>query len=309
MLWKAMVGLGVAALWIWPAGSDEITVGGTVYREVYVREGGNMYYVQVPDTGAVLSVAKDGMDSAALKISPDPEYRQGLLRRWKEKAARPSGNNVSPTRPTPPARISEPENQAAEPKVLRASGTAMADRAAALEAQGDPRQDGHISYVKLHDVPLGEGLRAVLRPEGLDYAVRDGTVYISSPQRLREEAWEPVQTRSYPVSMVGGDRMPKLVLRYPGVSAGGNGGGYAGGNSGRYGGMSGGQYGMNTGGGMGGYGGGYGGGGGFGGARGMYGGGGGYGPDVTVISNISDLFSTIDDRMVGEFGPIGLTGR
>lgn len=28
--------------------------------------------------------------------------------------------------------------------------------------------------------------------------------------------------------------------------------------------------------------------------------------DVTIISNISDLFSTIDDRLVGEFGPIQL---
>lgn len=38
---------------------------------------------------------------------------------------------------------------------------------------------------------------------------------------------------------------------------------------------------------------------GYGGGMGMY-------NDVTVISNISDLFSTIDDHLVGEFGPIKL---
>ncbi|MGC8739549.1 MAG: hypothetical protein ACP5UA_13030 [Candidatus Hydrogenedens sp.] len=38
---------------------------------------------------------------------------------------------------------------------------------------------------------------------------------------------------------------------------------------------------------------------GYGGGMGMY-------NDVTVISNISDLFSTIDDRLVGEFGPLRL---
>ncbi|MCX8064974.1 MAG: hypothetical protein N3G21_07360, partial [Candidatus Hydrogenedentes bacterium] len=65
------------------------------------------------------------------------------------------------------------------------------------------------------------------------------------------------------------------------------------------------------GGGMGMYGGGM-----YGGGMGMYGGGmygrgmgmygGGFGRDVTTLSNISDMFSTISDQLVGELGPVGI---
>jgi len=78
------------------------------------------------------------------------------------------------------------------------------------------------------------------------------------------------------------DSLPKIVLRNPSVSGGGF--------PSRVGMVN---YGMNpfSGGGMGRIPTGYG----FG--MGMF-------NDVTVISNISDLFSTIDDHLVGEFGPI-----
>ncbi len=94
-----------------------------------------------------------------------------------------------------------------------------------------------------------------------------------------------------------------------GYSGGGGGGGFS--NYGGGGGRSGGGYGGGSsygGGGRGG--GGYGGGGGgYGGGGGGYGGGGrggGGGRDVTSLSNISDMFSTIEDSRVGELGAVGL---
>ncbi len=104
---------------------------------------------------------------------------------------------------------------------------------------------------------------------------------------------------------------------YGGGMYGGGMGGYRGGMGGYGGGMYGGMGGM-YGGGMGGYGrgmggmyggmGGYGGGmyGGMGGMYGGMGGMGGMGRDVTTLSNISDMFSTISDQVVGELGPVGI---
>jgi len=90
----------------------------------------------------------------------------------------------------------------------------------------------------------------------------------------------------------------------------GGGGGQFGGGGGQFGGgMGGGQFGGGGGQFGGGMGGGQFGGGGFGGGGGQFGGGGmggGMGQDVTSLSNISDLFSNINDQMVGE--PLAIPG-
>ncbi len=152
-----------------------------------------------------------------------------------------------------------------------------------------------VPYVKLQDVRLRDALDATLRPMGLGYEVHDGYVFVSTPERLRTEVSEPLQSRAYQLRNGGSDTLPKIVLRNPAQVYGGGGyggarGQYGAGGYGGYGGARG-QYGA------GGYGGGYGGGGG---GYGGYGGGMRGGPDVTAISNISDLFTTIDDRQVGE---------
>jgi len=104
-----------------------------------------------------------------------------------------------------------------------------------------------------------------------------GTAYSSniSNRRIDSKAYGLYNTR-------GTDSLPKVVLRNPPVS----GMGYlSGGNRINYGAnafMGGGVGRMPMG---------------YGGGMGMF-------NDVTVISNISDLFSTIDDRLVGEFGAI-----
>lgn len=168
------------------------------------------------------------------------------------------------------------------------------------EIEVDPvygeKTDGRVPYINLKSVTLGEGLQALLRPLGLDYAVQPGFIWISKPTVIRRESFEKLETRYYELRNAGSETLFKVVLRNVlggvadtygyGGGMGGYGGGMMGGGMGGYGG------GM-MGGGMGGYGGGMGGG------RGGYGGYGG-GRDVTMISNISDLFTRIPDMMVGE---------
>ena len=201
------------------------------------------------------------------------------------------------------------------------------------------KSDGIVPYISLKDVTLREALKALLRPLGLDFSVQPGFVWISKPEIIRQESFESLETRFYEMRNVGADRLFKLVLRNPfggvggmgGMGGGGmyggmgsfggrgygggiyGGGMYGGGMGGMYGGGMYGGYGGGMYGGMGGYRGGMGGmyGGGMGGMYGggmygMYGGMGGFGRDVTTLSNISDMFSSISDQIVGELGPVGI---
>ena len=197
------------------------------------------------------------------------------------------------------------------------------------------KSDGRVPYINLKNVTLAEALQALLRPLGLDYSAEPGFIWISKPQIIRRESFEKLETRYYELRNAGSETLFKIVLRNTMGGVGGMGGmmgggmgGMGGGMMGGMGGMSGGMGGMGGGmmgggmgggmmggmGGMGGMRGGMGGmgggmmgggmggmGGGMGGMGGMRGGmGGGMGGDVTAISNISDLFSNINDQMVGE---------
>ncbi|OQC04787.1 MAG: Type IV pilus biogenesis and competence protein PilQ precursor [Candidatus Hydrogenedentes bacterium ADurb.Bin101] len=179
------------------------------------------------------------------------------------------------------------------------------------EAYGT-KTDGRVPYINLKNVSLAEGLQALLRPLGLDYSVQPGFIWITRPSIIRKESFEKLETRYYELRNAGSETLFKIVLRntFGGVSGGGY-GGMGGGMMGGMGGMGGygggmGGYGGGMGGGMmdgmGGYGGGMGGGmmGGMGGMRGGMGGGMMGGRDVTSISNISDLFTSIPDIRVGE---------
>ncbi|NLN91827.1 MAG: tetratricopeptide repeat protein [Candidatus Hydrogenedens sp.] len=171
-----------------------------------------------------------------------------------------------------------------------AAGPGMSTTAQGSEVDIDPvygeKTDGRVPYINLKSVTLGEGLQALLRPLGLDYAVQPGFIWISKPTVIRRESFEKLETRYYELRNAGSETLFKVVLRnvLGGVAdTYGGGGGYGGGMGG-------------YGGGMGGYGGGMGG---YGGGMGGYGGG-GSSRDVTMISNISDLFTRISDMMVGE---------
>ena len=198
--------------------------------------------------------------------------------------------------------------------------------------------DGKVPYIKLSNVRLKEALRALLRPLNLDFSIQPSFIWISTPEKIRTESFEDLETRYYELRNAGAETLFKIVIRNPGGSGGGGfgggGGNFGGGGGGNFGGGGGGNFGGGGGGNFGGGGGNFGGGGGGnfgggggggnfgggggnfggggggrgggggnfgggGGGRGGFGGGGGGGGGGT-FSNISDLFYSISDLMVGE---------
>ncbi len=131
------------------------------------------------------------------------------------------------------------------------------------------KSDGIVPYINLKNVTLAEALQALLRPLGLDYSVQPGFIWVSKPEIIRQETFEPLETRYYELRNAGAETLFKIVLRNRFGAVGGGMGGYGGGMMG------------------------------------------GMGGDVTAISNISDLFTTIPDQMVGEspatIGALGLS--
>jgi len=303
---KLVYGWALAALLCAATGAnaDEITVAGVQYSDVYVRESPSMYYIQTPEDGKVITVMRDEVVPDSVRLTEDDAEREALLIKWKsnnprhqEKRALEDLKDEIEAR----AASSEAPGQDVTTLQLRGDGTAAQIRSM--------RSDGYVPYINLKDVPLKSALDAILQPMGLDYRVQGDIVYVSSPEILRREAFEGVQTRQY--KYYGNDTMHKIVLRNPfsvtgniqaqtfggqgGVGGFGGQGGFGNGQAGGFGGQGG--FGGRGGGGFGGQGGG-----GFGGqGGGGFGGqGGGGGADVTATSNISELFSNIDDRLVGE---------
>lgn len=275
-----------------PGVADRITVDGTTYENVVVREGASLYYVLLPEEGRTFSVSKDKAGPDAVSISADRAERRRLEDNW---AANRSNNQLSDPARRKALASTLPVDEPDEP-VLPA-------RLVPVSSAEDPVTDGYVPRLKLRDVPLKNALDAVLRPLNLAYRVEDDYIYISSPQRLRHEASGRLTTRTFNVNGFG-DTLPKVVVRNQGGFAGGFGGqGLGGGLGGVGGGLGGGGLGGFGGGFGGGLGGGLGGvGGGLGGGLGGAGGGlgGGIGVTAPTFSNISDLFRNIDDRFVGE---------
>lgn len=284
----------LTALWALSAvaWADSITVGERQFNHVLVRESESLYYIQDPATGLVESVAKEKVAPGDFKPTIDPAERVALQAAWKAAQAkvRPQARLIEAPAASAPAASAERESDRPAQLLRQRGSAAPAD-------ETDPRSDGRIPYLRLNNVPLGSALDATLRPLGLDYVDVGGYLFISTPERLARESFEPIETRAF--HFAPEETLPKIVLRSPAVTARGAGGAaFSGGSAGAQVGFGG----VNSGGGFGGssgQGGGFGQGG-FGG--GGYGGGGGFQQqaDVTAISNISDLFSTIDDRLVGE---------
>lgn len=146
--------------------------------------------------------------------------------------------------------------------------------------------DGIVPYINLRDVTLRDALNALLRSLNLTFEVQEKFIWISTPEKIRTESFEKLETRYYELINAGAEN---LDIDPPPYGGGGYGGGGYGGGRGGYGGGGGGRYGGGGYGGRGrsGYGGGssrYGGGrsggsrygGGRSGRRGGYGGGGFY---------------------------------
>jgi hypothetical protein len=264
-----------------PVWADSITADGKTYEDVYVVEGGSMYYIHSPVTGKVVGVRKDAVSPEQVRLTQDKAARQALRDRWSAANERLTGRSKQgePGGPATPAAVA---------LGLSAVGQAPAPAKPAVPrlyvpapptAQGEYVTDGTVHHVKLDNVPLGQALKGILRPMNLDYKVEDGYVWVSTPERIRTESFEPLQTGYYDLQSAGSETLPKVLV----------------GNTGGVGGTAG--LGTGTGGG---FGGGGGLGGGIGGGGGVGGGMAGGGLATTGFSNISQLFSTIDDRLVGE---------
>ncbi|MBI2433773.1 MAG: STN domain-containing protein [Candidatus Hydrogenedentes bacterium] len=311
--------------------ADSITVDGETYENVLVRETGALYYIQNPVDGKVVVARKSQVPAASLVLTSDPAQREALKQQWNEKylernpqfrAVEAPQLDVLSDGPAPAAGALAPAPALpgipAEPRTVSATG----DPNVYAQWRDTYVTDGYVPYINLQNVAMKDALHALLRQLNLDYVVRGDIIYISSPELLRKESLEELETRYYQIASTANDTLPKIVVRSPQFGGGFGGGGFGNqgsgggfGNSGFGGGgfgnqgFGGGGFGNQGfgGGGFGGRGGGGFGGGGFGG-RGGFGG----GMDVTGISNISDLFSTIDDRRVGEppavIGPSFVSG-
>jgi hypothetical protein len=329
--WRFQTVLITVAVTLTAAGfSDSITIEGREYRNVYIRQGTAMYYVLTPEDGSIFSVRKEAAEQVA--FSDDTAKRQAILCAWEKHPARQEKETQQESGRTPFRAAEAPELSMASPlppEILAALEqnasrleTAEKRRLRRVLEEGETVSDGSVSYVRLKDAPLGEAFEAILRSAGLSYKVEEGHIFVSSSDRIRKEPFEALETRYYPLHGASEDTLPKIVIRqqfalqgnYAGVApqsygmsarnrgghglnTPGPGGGY--GRGMQPGGVAGGGNGggMRPGGfGGGGYGGGYGGGM----QQGGFGGGGYMGRDVTQIRNISDLFSTVDPRTLGE---------
>ena len=126
-------------------------------------------------------------------------------------------------------------------------GGAQAGMQGSTDQVYGPKSSGIVPYVNLKDVSLAEGLQALLRPLGLDYAVQPGFIWISKPEIIRRESFEKIETRYYELRNAGSETLFKLVLRNRFGGVGGNMGGYGGNMGGMGGGMMGGMGGMSGG--------------------------------------------------------------
>lgn len=294
-----------------PALADSITADGKTYDNVYVVEGGAMYYIQFPDTGKVTCVRKIDVPRGQVRLTQDTDARAALRDRWSANndrlVGRPSTNVAAPAKALGMAALGQ-----VTPATEQKRRVPHLYVPAPSEDHGDKyATDGMVPYVKLENVPLKLALKGILRPLNLDYKVEDGYIWISTPDKIRTESFETPETRYYALKSAGADTLPKIVVGNPGGGGasmgpaatgfgGGIGAGLGGvGNAGSA--LGGGGLGGLAGGAYGGGGGGYGGGGGMGG--GGYAGGGAVSPG---FSNISQLFGTIDDRLVETPAVIGL---
>ena len=210
------------------------------------------------------------------------------------------------------------------------TGTTLASPATVQPGQIVPNVPSTVRRVYLRDIPLKDALSAILSQMGLSYTIQPEFIWISRPDVLRRESFEPLETRFYLLHNAGGESLPKVAMMNPGGPGGGYGnpGGGMYGNYGGYGRGGSGYSGYGGGGGYGGYGrggsgysgygrggsgySGYGGGSGYSGysASRRYGSYGGGRAGGVPFTNIMQLFVPVDHALVGETEPvIGLGGR
>jgi hypothetical protein len=278
--------LGALPFFAFISFADSITIGGREHTNVIIRESKTRYYVADPKDGNAFSVEKSTVETSSVIISPAAE-RDMLQRQWEDKAGFSHKDAAR-------QRAAIDQRRAGQGRVEPIEIVAKGENG---HPGTKPMTNGVADYIKLQNVPLSAALDATLRPMNLTYRVNDSYLYITAPEYARTEATAPLETRGYSTNGMS-DTLPKIVVANPG---GATGGGASFGGTGFGGGAGGGGIGQGGfgGGGLGGGGQAGLGGGGFGGG-GQGGFGGGTGGGTVQISNISQLFFNIDDRLVGE---------
>ncbi|MCC6152861.1 MAG: hypothetical protein IT367_03840 [Candidatus Hydrogenedentes bacterium] len=282
---RAFFAIGALTALVVSSFADSITIGEQSHTNVIVRESGSRYYVANPEDGKAFSVEKTSVESNTVVISSATE-RAVLQRKWEDKAGF-SHKDATKQRAAIDQTVAGQDRL--EPINIVAKGGDG-------QSAGRYMTDGVVDYAKLQNVPVSAALDATLGPLNLTYQVNDNYLFVTSPAYARTEANSALETRVYATNGMS-DTLPKIVVANPG---GATGGGASFGGTG-FGGGAGGGIGQGGfgGGGIGGGGqAGLGGGGFAGGGQGGLGGG-GFGGSPQ-ISNISQLFFNIDDRLVGE---------
>ena len=243
------------------APADTLRVGDAYYRDVYVLETDSLLYVSLPKDGRVLSIRKDSGETIEFTPSSDQE-RARLHQEWKamRKSLMPS------------------------PRVYEYANTRAADFN--LIARRDAVRQGPNDRVTEYSE---EGV-PILRLKG-EHSPKDPELQASIQSNILRLRGGRSRGAGNSFGSPAGGTAGRAFSSH---GVGGGGGGFGGGGGGFGGG----------GGGIGGGGGGIGGGGGGigGGGGGIGGGGGGIGGagGGAIFTNISQLFGTIDDALVGE---------
>lgn len=96
--------LAVGYLSTFCAPADTITIRGTKYDNVLVRETENRYYIQNPQDGTTFSVSKTEVSPGDVVISPKTE-RDALQAKWLEKKGGSQSTRKSSLRRTPVGKL------------------------------------------------------------------------------------------------------------------------------------------------------------------------------------------------------------
>ncbi|MCK5556793.1 MAG: hypothetical protein KAJ01_00330, partial [Candidatus Hydrogenedentes bacterium] len=75
-----------------------------------------------------------------------------------------------------------------------------------------PNIAGEVRRIYLKDIPLKDALKAMLSQMGLSYKVQPEFVWVSRPDILRQESFEPLETRYYLLQNAGGESLPKVAM-------------------------------------------------------------------------------------------------
>lgn len=227
LLLPCVLGIGQAAR------ADAIRIDGQWHEDVIVVTGERMHFVLMPGDGSIVNVRASEIEEGDLRVHEEGPDRQALRRKWEDArgdsgetapSAEPSARPQPLAKPLPPAHDAPrampapgaPRGPAPEGQRSAAAAALSGAHVAVAREESDGHDTGMVRHIRLNDVPLGEALRVMLRPLGLDYADMGSYLFISTPERLRREPLERMETRFYEIRAGQGGSLPKIVVQNPG---------------------------------------------------------------------------------------------